>query len=548
MKNRIIALVVGMILLLVASLVAQAPDTIIIDDGNEGICYYGSKYVAQKFSPGVSCTLNAVILKIPDPGLPCSLFVWPDSSGIPRSSSDLITPIDFVSSAPGWQRIDISTPIVLSEDFWIGVYFSEYVIYSDNTPNCHNRIADSYDKIDWWLEDYHRYGELLLRPIVSLLGSRHDLSCTEISSRRGYFLPNPAFDTVDVIVKNFGSVTEIDIPVYLRVTDTLGMLVFFDVKYIDTLMHNENDTISFPWTFDQDCDCFIEGYAWISNDCIRDNDKSVIESYIRTYPAELYYDNIYATWRGWHIDSVANKYIPPYYPCKIDSIKLAFDAWPTGTTYTFGIAAIILDEDTSGYPGIEIAKDSVLGLGQGTYWWFIMDFRKHNVTIDSGGFFVEWTSIPDSTTPSHEPSIWIEDGNPPFATMSWYKYNGVWYHCLEYLYPWLMRADPMIRVWVDFPSAVFETKDRQSLKNGLSISPTISNGKIECSFCIEKQGKVDISCYGIDGRKIKSLLRAQVKKGLHYIYPDLSKLPQGVYFIRMEGEGFSDSKKVILLR
>lgn len=533
-----------MVLLLFSSLFAQGTDTLILDDGNEGICHYSEKYVAQKFSPGVSCTLQAVILKIPDPGLPCSLFVWADSLGIPKSSANLITPIDFVSSAPGWQRVDLNTPIILSEDFWIGIYFSEYVIYSDNTPNCHNRIADSHDKIIWGLSGYHRYGELLLRAIVSLLGSRHDLSCMGISSRGGYFLPNPANDIVDIIIKNFGNVTETDIPVYLRVTDTLGMLVFFDVKYIDTLMHNEIDTVSFPWTYNQDCDCFIEGYPWLSNDCVVDNDKQEIESYIRTYPGVLYYDDIEITWSGYWKYDIANKFYPPYYPCKIESVKFAFDAWPSGPPYTFGVAASIHDDDSVGVPGTEIAKDSVLGIvGPGIYWWFSMDFSNHNVVFDSGGFFAEWFSIPDSTTPPGNPALWMDDGNPPFAMMTWVKQDTFnWEHL------WWERADAMIRVCVDYPSAISEKEQLKKLHNVLSVSPTVSKGKFKCSFCIKKDGVIDISCYSIDGRRMKSLLRKKAKKGLHYIFPNLSDLPQGVYFIRMEGDGFLDSKKVILLK
>ena len=360
----------------------QDEDTLVLDEGIEGH-YYSSKYLAQKFSPGISCTLISVIVKILDTGLPCSLFVWADSSGIPQSSLNLIPPIYFTSSAPGWQRIDLTSPIFLNEDFWIGFY-SNYPIYSDNNPNCHNRIAESNDKTYWYIWDYQRYGELLIRPIVTLNGPRHDVSCINLYSKRGYFLPNPAFDTVGIIIKNFGSITEINVPVYIRVKDSLGMLVFFDEKYIDSLRHNEIDTIIFPWSYNHDCDCIIEGYPWLSDDCVRDNDRFELESYIRTYPCELYYDNIYTTWSGWHLDSIANKYIPPYYPCKIDSIKFAFDAWPTGTTYTFGVAAVIRDDDgPSGYPGTEIAKDSILGLAPGFYWWFIMDFTHHVVLIDS---------------------------------------------------------------------------------------------------------------------------------------------------------------------
>ncbi|MCK4585693.1 hypothetical protein KAU13_09800, partial [candidate division WOR-3 bacterium] len=181
-------------------------DTLILDDGNEFL-FPGDVYSTQRFSPGVLCTLKSVVLKPAMTGMPCTLFVWPDSSGIPQSSVNLVSPIYFMSSGPNWQRINLPLPIVTDEDFWVGLYHTTK-LYSDNTPNCYNRVADSHNKIDWWVYNYHKYGELLIRPIVTLTGPRHDVSCIILFSKKGFFLPNPAFDTVGVVVKNFGSVTE----------------------------------------------------------------------------------------------------------------------------------------------------------------------------------------------------------------------------------------------------------------------------------------------------------------------------------------------------
>ncbi|MCK4233125.1 hypothetical protein KAX75_01750, partial [candidate division WOR-3 bacterium] len=376
-------------------------DTLILDDGTAFDCL-GSHYNAQKFTPGVLCTLKSIIWKTTMEYTECSLFVWPDSSGVPQSSSNLIPPIYFFSPFPDdWQRIDFPIPIVNDEDFWIGIYSPlGTTFFYDYTPNYHSRFAYSNDKIVWSVYNYHRYGEFLVRTIGTFTGPRHDVSCIDLFSKRGFFLPNPAFDTVGVVVKNFGNVTEKDIPVYLRVIDSLNLLVFFDVQYIDSLNHNEIDTVFIPWNYNEDNDYIIEGYPWLSNDCIRDNDRLEIESYIRTFPCELYYDDVEFSMAGIREDSIANKFFPPYYPCKIESIKFTFDAWQTGTTYTYGIAAVILDDaGAGGFPGTEIVKDSVLGLTPGFYWWFTMDFSYHNIVFDSGAFFVEWTRIPDSTTP-----------------------------------------------------------------------------------------------------------------------------------------------------
>jgi hypothetical protein len=545
MKNRIIALVVGMVLLMVASLLAQAPDTLILDDGTE---FFSNdfNFSAQKFSPAVLCTLEAVILKTSELGVGCSLFVWNDSSGSPQSSSDLISPIYFVSAGQGvWKRIDLPVPIEINDDFWIGIYTSMTMgVEYDNSPNCHSRFAESDDKIFWWVYGYHEYGEFLIRPIVTLTGSRHDVSCINISSSGGFFLPNPSSDSIDIVVKNFGNVTEIDVPIYLRITDSLGQLVLFDSQNIDSIKHNEIITTAFQWNYNQNGDYIIEGYPWLSNDCVRDNDELELKSYIRTYPGELYYDDIESTISGYFQYEFANKFFPPYYPCKIESVKFAFDAWSSGSTYTFGIGAAIMEDDSpGGSPGTIIEEDSVLGLtGPGTYWYFTMDFSSHNTIIYSGGFFAKWKGIPDSTTLIGSPALWLDDGNPPFAMMTWAKGTmGNWFQ-------WWRHADATIRVCVDYPSAVDEEARKSSSSNYLSINPTISNGKFKCSFSIPKDKRIEIDLHSIDGRRVSNLFTNYVKKGIHYFYPDVSDQPQGIYFVLMKGDGFVEKKKLILIR
>ncbi len=523
----------------------RAEDTLIIDDGN-AVDYALDKYVAQKFSTGVLCSLKSFIWRTSMEYTECSLYVWSDSNGMPQSSNNLVPPFYFYSAFPKeWERMDLSVPIVVDKDFWIGIYNlgAASSFYYDWTPNCHKRVADSPDKMDWSIWDYHAFGEFLVRPIVNLTGPRHDVTCTTIFSKKGFFLSNPAYDTVGIVFKNFGNVTEYNVPVYLRVKDTLGLLIFFGIKSIDSIVHNEVDTIYVSWNYNQDGDYFIEGYPYLANDCVKDNDRQEIESYIRTYPCQLYYDNLGVTMSTTRIDTVANKFFPPYYPCKIESIRVCFSSWQIGTTFTYGIGIAILDDDgPGGLPGAEIAKDSVLGLGNGIVQWLTFDFSAQNVVFDSAAFYAQWVRIPDSTTPYYDPELWTDD-NPPFAMMTWVKRDttGIWYH-------WQAHADALIRVCVDYPSAVYEKREVTNFRNYLSVNPTITKGRFKCSFCTEKDERIEISLYSIDGRKVKSLFSNFVKKGLHYFYPDIGNLPEGVYFVQMKDKGFRRTKKIILLK
>jgi hypothetical protein len=519
-------------------------DTLLLDDGT-AFDQLGISYCAQRFSPGVLCTLESIIWRTHMSEIECSLFVWPDSSGVPKSSSPLLPPLYYYDSTPDeWQKIDLPTPLAISTDFWIGITslgITYSYFYYDYTPNSHNRVARSVDKVNWNVYSFHIWGELLVRPVVELTGPRHDVSCVNLFSRKALILPNPPLDTMGVVIRNFGNVTETNLPIYLRVIDSTGVVVFFDFAEVDSLQSDEIDTVFIAWNYLTDGDFIIEGYPWIFNDCVPENDRLEIESYIRTYPCELYYDNAQTSMGAFVIDSLANKYIPPYYPCKIESARFYFDAWPSGTTYTFGVVAAILDDDgVGGLPGTEIAKDSLLGLGPGE-WWLTIDLSNQNAIFDSGAFYVEWIVLPDSTTPLDQIGLWCDWWNPFFCNMTWFRSGGIWEH-------WMERADPVIRAFVDYPSFISENHDEHGLINSLSANPTVTNGKLKCSFRIEKDGAIDISCYSIDGRKMRTLLRRRVKKGIQSIFPDLRDLPQGVYFIRMEAEGFSDCKKITLLK
>ncbi len=98
---------------------------------------------------------------------------------------------------------------------------------------------------------------------------------------------------------------------------------------------------------------------------------------------------------------------------------------------------------------------------------------------------------------------------------------------------------------MDYPNAISEEENKSILSNYLSVNPSITKGKFKCSFSIPKNERIEISLYSIDGRKVKSLLNTYVKRGLHYFYPNISDLPQGVYFIQMRSENFTKTRKFV---
>tara|TARA_B100000678_G_scaffold285977_1_gene289970 strand:- start:1042 stop:2685 length:1644 start_codon:yes stop_codon:yes gene_type:complete len=81
-----------------------------------------------------------------------------------------------------------------------------------------------------------------------------------------------------------------------------------------------------------------------------------------------------------------------------------------------------------------------------------------------------------------------------------------------------------------------------------SIFPNPFNPTTKIDFSLQTDNKIKISVYDLNGREISTLLNKKIPSGNHSIVWNAQNQPTGVYFIRMESEGFSDFKKVMLIK
>ena len=68
-----------------------------------------------------------------------------------------------------------------------------------------------------------------------------------------------------------------------------------------------------------------------------------------------------------------------------------------------------------------------------------------------------------------------------------------------------------------------------------------------------RKGKVEIKAYDVSGRLLRRILSGTKKPGIYEVSWDMRdmrerRLPQGIYFIRMETEGYRKTRKLLLLR
>jgi hypothetical protein len=91
------------------------------------------------------------------------------------------------------------------------------------------------------------------------------------------------------------------------------------------------------------------------------------------------------------------------------------------------------------------------------------------------------------------------------------------------------------------PSIVREFDLSQNYPNPFNSSTTIK-------YFIRKAGSVKISVFDILGNRAAVIVDKFKPAGSYYVKFDGSRLPSGVYIYKMESEGYTSSKKLILLK
>lgn len=78
--------------------------------------------------------------------------------------------------------------------------------------------------------------------------------------------------------------------------------------------------------------------------------------------------------------------------------------------------------------------------------------------------------------------------------------------------------------------------------------PNPFNPVTKIVFELPKNGNISIKVYNTLGTEVASLLNGRQNAGTYSITYDASSLPSGVYFYKLTGEGFSETKKMMLVK
>lgn len=341
------------------------------------------------------------------------------------------------------------------------------------------------------------------------------------------------------ISANFGNLGNTNLPTYKSVMRVRqgGSTLFTDTVDVPPLAPTEDTTVfaGSSWTAGAPGTYEITVTNLFSDDVTFNNFASFELQVLErdTAAQQLKYDGgisgTSVSWTGGS-GSVAQYFVPSYYPITIDQIS--FYIATTGP----GFAGRILDDDgTNGLPGTELFTQSITSPAVG----FTNITVDPPITITDGGFYVVWTMEgsgialgEDLTTPVSNRSF---EG---FGTAFSPYRNGA-------------TQDPMIRAQIHLPGSVGITPISGNIPERYSLSqnyPNPFNPSTKIDFAIPKNGLVKIVVYDILGRQISKLVNQNLTAGTYSIDFNAANLNSGIYFYRIEADGFVKTKKMLLIK
>ena len=79
-------------------------------------------------------------------------------------------------------------------------------------------------------------------------------------------------------------------------------------------------------------------------------------------------------------------------------------------------------------------------------------------------------------------------------------------------------------------------------------APNPASGPATIAFSVPEQTHVTIGVFDVLGRKVATLADGQKEPGRHNVRLDAGALPSGTYFYRMSAEGFSETRRLEVIR
>ncbi|CAN5483467.1 hypothetical protein BH10BAC5_BH10BAC5_24700 [soil metagenome] len=344
--------------------------------------------------------------------------------------------------------------------------------------------------------------------------------------------------TVKTRIANTGNVsTGGSFLVSLQIKDTANVTALTDSATVPSLNAETDTLITFTKKFIVPS---ARRYSVIvttllTGDAVASNNTRTLEfnTLARTSPyLTLRYDNGTNTggisWTG-GTGAVANYFVPPVYPCRIDTLSFFM-----GGTIAPYFAKVFKDDGTGGLPGTELYSSASLTPTLGVNRVVI----PGGVTVSSGGFYVSWVM--------NGANLQIgEDITPPTSNRS---FEGLGSSYAPYRNG--STNDPMIRAIIRNP-LVGVSPVGTVVPEKFSLSqnyPNPFNPSTIISFSVARQSIVTLKIFDVLGREVNQLVNTNLAAGSYNVDFNASELTSGIYFYTLTADGFTDTKRMLLVK
>ena len=338
-------------------------------------------------------------------------------------------------------------------------------------------------------------------------------------------------------IKNEGNIAINPFNVNLKVTNSLGQNQLNTNLNSDTLQPGQIQTIISPnnflpftaGTFQFTTTTFAPGDLVVSNNS-RVLEMVVVDTTINNIM--LSYDDANANGAGisWSGGSggCANHFIPPFYPCILNSVSAYILNDPNSVGYTM---IIYKDDGPNGSAGTFI--DSIpMPTGSFTVGTYAISLLNAPVQIDSGGYYVLWDMRGDGITLGTSIST-------PYSNRGYEVLGGTWSVYRNRETDELMIRSNIQRVGVGLSENYIDNNIGQFYPN-----PTSSGATIQIDQELLRDNQLIIQLFDIAGRSIDGKIYNQ---GNGNLFIETAGLTEGLYTVKFTCDKAASSRKLTVV-
>ena len=314
------------------------------------------------------------------------------------------------------------------------------------------------------------------------------------------------------------------------------------------LASGQTESRAFSWTPASTGDKTVMAWTVLAEDEDFSNDTSYCPNIVvrgAGQNLELGYDNRTVWWRFNYAtgEGALTRFTPAAdtigLPFNLDAIRMQFDSSQSGAQQI----GLRIYEDQAGAPGEPIHSAAVTVTTPGDVFpnWKEVSLAGVPGAQGMGGDFWVWLEVLSTEPDQRYPQILGDDAEPWDNHEHFYTYSsGGTPDDQPYFY--------MVRALVT-PYVAADVRELPPMNYSLDQNyPNPFNPVTEIRYSIPRMEKVSLRVFNLLGEEVVSLVDGTQSAGTHKVKFDASNLPSGIYIYKLQTDGYTASKKMVLMK